>query len=72
MISCFFPNVMVTKISVSGSCSMCLKILSQVQCMFVYCIILLQVMNAVLNTFYLWTDDCLLQVSDKDHQAQLF
>jgi len=40
--------------------------------MFVYCIILLQVMNAVLNTFYLWTDDCLLQVSDKDHQAQLF
>jgi len=40
--------------------------------MFVYCIILLQVMNGVLNTFCVWTDDCLLQVSDKDHQTQLF
>jgi hypothetical protein len=37
--------------------------------MFVYCIILLQVMNAVLNTFCVWTDDFLLQVSDKDHQT---
>jgi hypothetical protein len=34
-----------------------LKILSQVQCMSVYGIILSLFMNVVFSTFYVWTDD---------------